>query len=84
MILSLSLLSLRPTIALADNYEEAQKQAAKAFYMQSGLDEMVKNYSRRLERQYLPEFVIQNGGILVFVAQSVVSEQIRISYKWEF
>lgn len=68
----------------ADNYDEASKQAAKAFYMQSGLDDMVRDYSRRLERRYMPEILVKNGGVLVFLAQTVVQEQIRISIKWEF
>lgn len=67
-----------------DEYEEASKKAAKALYIQSGLDDMLKTYSRKLERKYVPEFVINNGGVLIFVAQSLIDEQIRISYKWEF
>lgn len=84
MILSLNLMLFKPMITRADSYEEASKQAAKAAYVQSGLDQMINRYSKELERRYLPEFVVTHGGVLVFVTQTLVSEQIRISFKWEF
>ena len=75
---------LWPMKAKADNYGEAIKKASQAFYLQSGLDDRMDRYARHLERRFLPEIVLENGGVLFFIAESVVNEEIRIRVKWTF
>jgi hypothetical protein len=62
----------------ADDYREAFKQAGKALYKHSGIDERMYE----LERRYVPEYVRKNGGPLVAIADVLLNK--RVSFKWTF
>lgn len=70
--------------AKANSEQEATRKAAEAAYIQSGTRDLVERYAKNLERRYVPVFVMKHGGIVMFLAETVINEQIRIKFEWSF
>jgi hypothetical protein len=77
-------LLITQTALAQDNYEEAARKAAEAYYIQSGVKDNVDRFSKEFERRYVPVIVVQNGGIVMFLVQGIAGDQWKIGYKWEF
>lgn len=79
----ISLLIAR-TATAQNEYDEAVRRAAEAFAIQSGLREDAEQYAMRLERRFVPVFVKQHGGWVVFLVQTFRNDKVWIAHKWEF
>jgi hypothetical protein len=64
--------------AVADPYDDAVKQAARAYYKHTDLDDRIKD----LEHRYTSPAVRKSGGIIVFIAKLVIDK--RIDFKVKF
>lgn len=83
-LLSLALLLLSSSLQAKANYDDAARKAAEAAYIQSGISENVDRYLQNVERKFVPVFIINNGGVFAFVAQTIYSEQFILKYQWSF
>lgn len=73
-----------PNICKGNNKEEynrAVRVAARAAYIQSGLEKKVKTKLKRIEDKYIPEQLKQLGWL--FIIEEVVRTR-RVSYTWTF
>ncbi len=84
MKLALILMCLLTLQAKANSEQDAINKAAEAAYIQSGVKDNIDAYTRDFERRYIPVFIVNNGGILVFIAESVYHDEIRLKYSWSF
>ncbi len=67
-----------------NNYNEATRKALEAAYIQTGVKDNVDQYARGLERRYVPVFVKQHGGWVMFLIQTFRDDKVWVVYKWEF
>ena len=64
------------------SYPTALQKATEAFYIQSGLSDSVTKISNKYQEKYLPTFVRDNAGLLMFINDSIANNRILIKYKW--
>ena len=86
MLLIASLI-LTPNLSAAqsdDEYKKAVTKAAEAYYIQSGIDRDVNKAYKEFERKYIPMFIVNHGGIFMFIGETVYREEIRINFRWTF
>lgn len=85
MKLQLILLLLALTTqARANSEQDAMNKAAEAAYIQSGIKDNVERFSKDFERRYIPVFIIDNGGIVMFIAETFYRDEVRLKYTWRF
>lgn len=70
--------------SLANSQQDAINKAAEAAYIQSGVRDNVDHLYRDVERRYIPIFIVDNGGIIMFLVQNFNKDEVKISYKWSY
>ncbi len=84
MKLLLILTLLLTTQAKANSEQDAMNKAAEAAYIQSGVRDNIERFSKEFERRYIPVIIVDNGGIIMFVAETFYRDEIRLKYTWRF
>lgn len=65
-------------IEAREQYQDALKKAANAYYHYSDLDDMTK----RLEKRYISPELKKDTAPLIFLIKLVVDKQLTVRYTW--
>lgn len=67
--------------AKGNSYEDATQKAGEAFYVQSGLNKMVKTKVEEIQNQ-LPVSIQKSLGVIIPIVDTVVKHRVEIKYEF--
>lgn len=65
----------------SNNYSEATQKAGEALYIQTGIDDIVRENIRRVEEK-LPPYCKKSLEIIVPIVDTVIKQRIEIRYEF--